>query len=127
MGNQLDLSSLGKHQLQSMKIDFEHSQDTLIMVLSGRLDAIHHNFLREKVIERIPEASWKTLLFDLFDLDYVSSAGFREFFLIGHNIQKQGKKMAVCSLKPAVRRIFEIAMFQDAYPVFDSRNSALGS
>jgi len=127
MGNQLDLAKRGEHLLKPMEFNFEHCQDTLIMVISGRLDAIHHNLLSEKVTEKIPESSWNTLLFDLSNLDYVSSAGFREFFLIGHKIHQQGKKMAVCCLKPGVKRIFEIAMFNDAYPVFDSRNAALGS
>jgi anti-sigma B factor antagonist len=110
-----------------MDILFEQTPTTLIVVLSGKLDAIHHHSMREKVTEKIAESSWNTLLFDLSDVDYVSSAGFREFFLIGHTLQQHGKKMAVCSLKPTVQRIFEIAMFGSAYPVFETRKAALES
>jgi anti-anti-sigma factor len=83
--------------------------------------------MRERITEKTTETWWNTLLFDLSDVNYVSSAGFRDFFLIGHHLRQHGKSMAVCSLKPTVQRIFEIAMFHAAYPVFDSRISALES
>jgi len=108
-----------------MKILFEQKDEVLIASLTGKLDAIYHHLLGEKVNEKSLETTWSTLLFDLSELDYISSAGFREFFLIGHKLQQYGKKMAICSLKPSVQKMFEIAMFSKAYPVFDSRKAAL--
>jgi anti-sigma B factor antagonist len=65
------------------------------------------------------------LLVDLEGLEYMASAGFRELFLAGRKISRQGGRLAVCSLRGEVKRIFELACFDTAYPIFETRREAL--
>ena len=108
-----------------MKIQFEKSGPVHVVTLQGRLDAAEHNMIRESVGNEIESSGCKGVVFDLASLEYVSSAGFREFFLLGRQLQRLGGGLAVCSLQPAVQRIFDIAQFQTAYPVCHNRDEAL--
>jgi len=108
-----------------MDIQFEKAGTILVVTLQGRLDAAEHNGIRETVEKEIESTSVKGVVFDLAGLNYVSSAGFREFFLLGRQLQRAGGGLAVCSLQPAVQRIFDIAQFQTAYPVCATRDEAL--
>lgn len=108
-----------------MEINFEKVGPILVVTLRGRLDAVEQNMIREEVSKAIETNGTKGVVFDLAGLDYVSSAGFREFFLLGRQLQRTGGGLAVCSLQPAVQRIFDIAQFQTAYPVCATRDEAL--
>lgn len=108
-----------------MKIQFEKAGPILVVTLEGRLDASEQNMIRESVSSEIEATGTKGVVFDLSGLEYVSSAGFREFFLLGRQMQRLGGGLAVCALQPAVQRIFDIAQFQTAYPVCATRDEAL--
>lgn len=108
-----------------MEIQFEKAGPILVVNLKGRFDASQHSMVRDAVTGELESSGIKGVVFDLSALEYVSSAGFREFFLIGRQLQRLGGGLAVCSLQPAVQRIFDIAQFQTAYPVCASRDEAL--
>lgn len=109
----------------TMQIEFKQAGPLLVATLRGRLDATEQNTLREGVSREIETTGSKGVVFDLSGLEYVSSAGFREFFLIGRELQRLGGGLAVCSLQPAVQRLFDIAQFQTAYPVCATLDEAL--
>ena len=108
-----------------MDIQFEKAGQLLVVTLGGRLDATYHSLLRDTVGAEIESTGAKGVVFDLAGLEYISSAGFREFFLLGRQLQRLGGALAVCALQPSVRRIFDIAQFQTAYPVCMTRDEAL--
>lgn len=108
-----------------MDIRFEQAGPLLVVILTGRLDAAEQNTIRDSVTREIEARNAKGVVFDLAGLEYVSSAGFREFFLLGRHLQRLGGGLAVCALQPAVKRIFDIAQFQTAYPVCATRDEAL--
>ena len=108
-----------------MGITFHQAGPVLVVTLAGRLDAAEQNSIREGVTREIDAKGSKGVVFDLAALEYVSSAGFREFFLLGRHLQRLGGGLAVCALQPAVKRIFDIAQFQTAYPVCATLDEAL--
>jgi len=108
-----------------MNIQFEKAGPILVVSLQGRLDAAEHNMIREDVGRKIDESGVNGVVFDLSALEYVSSAGFREFFLLGRQMQRVGGGLAVCALHPPVKRIFDIAQFETAYPVCATRDEEL--
>jgi stage II sporulation protein AA (anti-sigma F factor antagonist) len=108
-----------------MNIHFEKAGTLLVVILEGRLDATHHQDVRDVVGKQIETDGVKGVVFDLSGLEYISSAGFREFFLLGRQLQRVGGGLAVCALQPSVKQIFDIAQFQTAYPVFETRYEAL--
>ena len=108
-----------------MNIAFKKSGPILVVILQGRLDASHHQDIRDVVGREIEATEAKGVVFDLAGLEYISSAGFREFFLLGRQLQRKGGGLAVCSLQPSVQQIFDIAQFQTAYPVCTTRDTSL--
>jgi len=108
-----------------MNITFEKAGPLLVVILQGRLDAAQHHDIKEIVGKKIEDDGAKGVIFDLAGLDYISSAGFREFFLLGRQLQRSGGGLAVCNLQPSVKQIFDIAQFQTAYPVCATRDEAL--
>ncbi len=107
--------------------DYLTSQDgnVTILEISGRIEPdnwqeLHHEFQTITDVEGM-----KHLVVDLKNLEYTASAGFRELFMVGKKLARQGGKLAVCSLQGDVRRIFDLAGFETAYPIFHDRPTAV--
>jgi anti-anti-sigma factor len=100
--------------------------DVKILALSGRLDPHSCKDLKDTMQSLTEGENPGDLLVDLENLDYMASAGFRELFLAGRKISRQGGRLAVCSLRGEVKRVFELACFDTAYPIFETRREALG-
>ncbi len=105
------------------------SQDgnVTILEIAGRIEPdnwqeLHHEFQTITDVEGV-----KDLLVDLAKLEYTASAGFRELFMVGKKLSRQGGKLAVCSLQGDVRRIFELAGFETAYPIYHDRPTAISA
>lgn len=99
--------------------------DTQILILHGRLDPQSGKELKE-AIDGLLEGREKTdLVIDLEHLVYMASAGFRELFMAGRKIDRAGGRLVVCSLQGEVKRVFELAGFDTAYKIFETREAAV--
>lgn len=96
-----------------------------ILSMSGRLEPMGWRDLKDTMNALTDKEDGAHLLVDLEHLEYMASAGFRELFLAGRKIGRKGGRLAVCSLRGEVKRIFELAKFDTAYPIFEDRQSAL--
>jgi anti-anti-sigma factor len=65
------------------------------------------------------------MIIDCAALDYVSSAGLRVFLLVARGAKRAGVALALCSLKPAVREIFDVSGFSQIIAVHADRAAAL--
>lgn len=104
-----------------------HDGPITILEIRGRIEPDNWqelNAVFKKITDR-PETNH--LLVDLAGLEYTASAGFRELFMAGRALSRKGGHLAVCSLQGEVKRVFDLAGFATAYPVFDDRESALAS
>jgi anti-anti-sigma factor len=99
--------------------------DVKILAISGRLDPQSGGDFRDRLSSLTESEEAVDLLVDLEGLDYMASAGFRELFLAGREISRQGGRLAVCSLRGEVKRVFDLACFDTAYPIFETRREAL--
>jgi anti-anti-sigma factor len=106
---------------------FQTSSDgnVRILAISGRLDLHSGKDLKDTILSLTEGENSGDLLVDLENLDYMASAGFRELFLAGRQMSRQGGRLAVCSLRGEVKRVFELACFDTAYPIFETRGEAL--
>ena len=96
-----------------------------VLAISGNLDLQSGADLRERLRVLVEEEEVTDLLVDLEGLEFMASAGFRELFLAGRQISREGGRLAVCSLRGEVKRVFELACFDTAYPIFENRREAL--
>jgi anti-anti-sigma factor len=65
------------------------------------------------------------MIIDCNNLDYVSSAGLRVFLLVSRGAKRAGVALAICSLKPAVKEVFDISGFSQLIEVCPDRAAAL--
>jgi len=108
-----------------MQCSFLTDDNVLVACPSGRIDTITYNDFKTALNAELDRTQAKHLVIDLTDLEYVSSAGFREFFLAGRRMGRESGTLSVCSFQPQVKELFEIAQFMTAYAVHDTREAAV--
>lgn len=106
---------------------FTTSSEGSINILSvqGRLDPHSGKDFKDTINLLTGEDGTGDLLVDLEELTYMASAGFRELFLAGRKIGRNGGRLVVSSLRGDVKRVFELAGFDTAYKIFETREEAL--
>ena len=104
-----------------------HEGPVTILEISGRIEPDNWQELNAVFKTITDNEKTRHLLVDLAGLDYTASAGFRELFMVGRALSRKGGHLAVCSLQGEVKRVFDLAGFATAYPIFDDRTAALAS
>ena len=93
-----------------LNIKKEQENDVLKVVLEGRLDTTTAPQLEGELKEVLPDT--KDLIFDLADLEYISSAGLRVLLSAQKVMSRQGS-MKVIHVREEVNEIFEVTGFCD--------------
>lgn len=107
-----------------MNIVFENREKYLYIKLSGRIDASNSGEFEKQLIDNYNEGSIN-LVFDLSELDYISSAGLRVFMLAYNNCTNNEKKLCLISPNEIVAEVFEISGLNEMMPVCNSVEEAL--
>lgn len=82
----------------------------ITILLEGRLDTITAPTFEKNIREVLSEA--KTLVIDMKNLEYISSAGLRVLLSAQKVMNRQGE-MIVCNANEMVMDVFEITGFID--------------
>lgn len=98
-----------------MEVKIMEGPETVITV-SGRLDTTTCPEFEEKVRPTLEGAATQVKV-DCSGLDYVSSAGLRQFLLLHKKIAGKGGKLTLCGLNPAVREIFNVTGFSAIFRI----------
>ncbi|MCQ2080277.1 MAG: STAS domain-containing protein [Lachnospiraceae bacterium] len=93
-----------------MLINTNTTGEVLNIALSGRLDTTTAPELEGKLSEVLEGV--KDLVFDLKELEYISSAGLRVLLATQKTMNKVGT-MKVVNVAPSVMEVFEITGFVD--------------
>ena len=92
-----------------MEIEKNIKESELSVAVKGRIDTMTAPQLEQELsLDGIT-----SLVFDLVDVDYVSSAGLRLFLSSHKQMMKQGGKMVLRHLRPVVREVFDLTGFSD--------------
>ena len=92
-----------------MQINKNQEGNKLTLAPIGRVDTITSPELEAAVVlDGIEE-----LVFDLAQVDYISSAGLR--VLLSSQKKMAGKSMKIVNAKPAVKEVFDITGFSDVF------------
>lgn len=92
-----------------MDIKKECDNDTLIIKLAGRLDSLSSQQLENELNDL---NDIKNIIFDLKDLNYVSSAGLRIFLKMQKYMKSKGE-MKLINVCPLVKEVFDFTGFSD--------------
>ena len=92
-----------------MQINKNQEGNKLTLAPVGRVDTITAPELEAAIVlDGVEE-----LVFDLAQVDYISSAGLR--VLLSAQKKMAGKSMKIANSKPAVKEVFDITGFSDIF------------
>ena len=96
--------------MNMLNIEKTNNQNELTVKLSGRLDTTTAPILESEL--RTAVSGIQTLIFDVNELEYISSAGLRVLLSAQKVMNKQGK-MTVKGANEVIMEIFEVTGFID--------------
>ena len=102
-----------------MEIVQKEESGIVCVAIKGRLDA-ESSPEAEKVTRGILEAEKRLLLFDLSELEYISSAGLRVILEAAKGMKVNEGKMVLCGLNKFVKEIFVTSGFDALIPIADT-------
>jgi anti-anti-sigma factor len=87
--------------------------------LAGRLDNETAQAL-ESEMNVLTDAAVQVVVFDLSNLEYISSAGLRSIFRVQKTMAERSGKVVMVNTQPQVQKVFEIVRATDLGAVFTS-------
>ena len=96
-----------------------------ILEIAGRIEPDSWKAMKEALDAAASKQPDGKLLVDLEKLEYIASSGFRDLFLAGRKLSREGGSLAVCSAQGEVKRVFQLAGFATVYPIFETRAAGL--
>lgn len=109
-----------------MEITEERRENILILRVIGRLDSSTSKMMEERLLPIIDSGEGR-LVIELSQLDYISSAGLRVFLLAAKRMGNAKGRMILCSLKDAVKQVFDIAGFSSFLTLASSTEEAINT
>jgi anti-anti-sigma factor len=87
--------------------------------LIGRLD--HESVvILDSELDKLADQSVDVLVFDLADLEYISSAGLRSIFAARKVMAERAGQIVLLNAQPQVQKVFDIVKATDLAAVFSS-------
>ena len=96
----------------------------LRLQLAGRLDSETAPELERMLVTPLQQDSWRAVVLDCAELNYIASAGLRVVLMCAKRAQSAGTRLVVCGLQAPVREVFEISGFDKIIPAFATRAEA---
>ncbi|WP_432734676.1 STAS domain-containing protein [Maridesulfovibrio sp. FT414] len=106
-----------------MEINTKKFNDILIIGVKGRLDAITAADFEKAVCDLIANGETK-LVFDLGELEYISSAGLRAILFAAKKLKCIDGQVAFACISGMISEVFEISGFGTMFEIY---SSALGA
>ena len=97
----------------------------IIAYLKGRLD-VHISGEIEKDLmtlsQKFPESDF---ILNLEGIEYMSSSGLRILVALMRHLKSKNRKLKLCNMNIAVKKIFEVVELMDMFDIYDSEDEAL--
>jgi anti-sigma B factor antagonist len=107
-----------------MEITHRVENKILIIAIKGRLDAATAP-IADETINKTLEENTNRLLFDLKDLEYLSSGGLRVILGAAKEMRRREGKVALAGLNQYVNEIFEVSGFNSLIPIKETVEEGL--
>lgn len=102
-----------------MDIKIEKTNGHTIVSLAGQIDSTASKEFEEKLVQVI-DSGTHTMVIDLAQVKFISSAGLRVLLLAAKKVKPYGGKVVLCNLSKDVREVFDISGFSSIFLIFDS-------
>jgi anti-anti-sigma factor len=107
-----------------MELTHDKKGENMIITIKGRLDAASAP-VADTAIKKIMEEDCRRVLFNLDDLEYLSSGGLRVILGVAKEIKRNEGKLVLFSLNQFVKEIFEVSGFESLIPIEDTVESGI--
>lgn len=107
-----------------MDINIKKEKNIPVVSVKGRIDAVTAPEF-EKSLSELIEAKETTVLVNLGELEYISSAGLRSILATAKRLKTENGKMLFTGLKGPVEEVFKISGFYSIFTIFESEGAAL--
>ena len=109
-----------------MEVIEERQGKTIVVAAKGRLDSNTSKDFEARLLGLAanPEAS---LVIDLGNVDYVSSAGLRVLLMALKKVKAGKGKLALCAVQSHVREVFDISGLSTVFSIHPERQAAIQS
>ena len=94
-----------------MTIQLNRNNKTLTVAVKGRLDTLTSPELEEQLEPAFEDT--EKMVFDLAELEYISSAGLRVLLAAVKEMDAQGGGLTLTKVCPEVMEVFEVTGFVD--------------
>lgn len=108
-----------------MQVDSIDSDKALIISVNGRLDTTTASDFEKNCLESLSSTQNRSVLINLQDVEYMSSAGLRSILSLGKKVKSEGRSLFFCNLRGMVQEVFEVSGFTSIFPIYDSQEQAL--
>ena len=106
-----------------MNITQVSEKGVMVLALSGRMDETATGDFDNAAKSALEENT--SILVDLKDLVYISSAGLRSLLSFAKMIKGKSGRLGFCSLQPMVAEVFHISGFDRMLSVYEDKTAAL--
>jgi anti-anti-sigma factor len=111
-----------------MESSVQQFPDATLITIKGRIDHKSAKDFEEALKSHLGEDRTGSLVLDLGELEYMTSAGLRVLMIAAKTCGSQDRKLAVAALQPLIAEIFKISRFDlvlNIYPTVEDALQAL--
>ncbi|HZS44941.1 MAG TPA: STAS domain-containing protein [Blastocatellia bacterium] len=101
----------------------EKIEGAIVFRPAGRIDGSELNDVESRIIELVG-SNQNRILIDMSVVDFINSAGLRTLLIIGKRLQVANGGLTLFGLQENVARVFEIARFNNIFPIYSSEAEA---
>ena len=112
-----------------MDLTERRTENAVVLAPKGRIDLATADQFRDRLIPLVNAAgeSRQGVVIDFSDVDYISSAGLRVLMVAAKQAKAAKASIAVASLQPLVKEIFQISRFNQVLPCHGGVDEALAA
>ncbi|HBE01738.1 MAG: hypothetical protein A2096_10970 [Spirochaetes bacterium GWF1_41_5] len=107
-----------------MEISIEKKNGWNIIYPAGRLD-IHISQQLEDTVEKVIGQKETKIIFNLENVEYLSSSGLRVFISTMRKLKDLKGEMRICSISETVAKIFRIVELESMFKIFPDETAAI--
>ena len=105
-----------------MEVNFEKREGADVVNLIGRLDGNTAPSVKDKVIEKLSENT--SLIINMRDCEYISSAGLRVLMIIAKTLKSKGGRGVLVEMNEEVGDVMEMTGFGNIFKSFKTIDEA---
>jgi anti-sigma B factor antagonist len=100
--------------------------DVTIVDLEGRLD-VQKSMEIEQSINELINSGARKMVFNLKDVEYLSSSGLRIFIAAIRNLKKNDGSLKLANMTDSVKKIFKVVELIDLFEIYPTVEDAVSS